>query len=91
MGVLGSFLKAIGYFVFIVGGLWGAVLCLAIIDKVAGFLGVLASLILIPITFVAAPWYAGFAWHNWFPLILVYGSCFGSSVLIVAGQALRGE
>ncbi|MGC1872376.1 MAG: hypothetical protein WA700_15575 [Acidobacteriaceae bacterium] len=89
--IAGSFLKLIGYFIFIVGGVWGFILCLAIIVKVVGFWGVVASIVLAPVTLIASPVYAGFAWHNWLPLALIYGSGFGSSAIIVTGQALFKE
>ncbi len=70
---LGQIFKIIGWIIFAITGVWGFILCLAIITKAAGFWGVVIGLMICPVTFVAAPLYAGFAWHDWFPLILNYG------------------
>ena len=90
MRATGGLLEVIGYVLWIVGVLWGFVLCLEIIFKVVGYWGILA-LILAPITIAAAPIYAVFAWGNWFPLVLVYGGSFVSSAIIVTGGAMRKE
>ena len=88
---LGNFFKVVGWIVFAVAGLWGFFLCLAIISKAAGFWGIVAALFLGPVTFVAAPFYAGFAWGDWFPLVLTYGGGIVATVLIGIGSAMRGE
>jgi hypothetical protein len=69
----------------------GFVLCLGIISKAAGFWGLVAALFLGPITFVAAPLYAGFAWDNWFPLVLNYGGGIAAAVLLGIGSALSND
>ena len=91
MNALGGFIKVAGWIVFAVTGLWGFFLCLGIISKAAGFWGLVAALFLGPVTFVAAPLYAGFAWGNWFPLVLNYGGGIAAAVLISIGSALSGE
>jgi hypothetical protein len=91
MTALGNLIKVTGWIVFTVTGLWGFFLCLAIISKAAGFWGVVAALFLGPVTFVAAPFYAGFAWDNWFPLLLNYGGGIVSAVLIGIGNTLSGD
>lgn len=91
MTALGNLIKVAGYIVFAVTGIWGFFLCLAIISKAAGFWGIVASLILGPVTFVAAPLYAGFAWDNWFPLVLNYGGGIAAMILIGIGSALGGD
>lgn len=91
MNALGGLLKGGGFILLLITGLWGFFLCLGIISKAAGFWGVVASLVLGPVTYVAAPLYAGFAWGDWFPLALNYGGGIGSMVLIGLGSALRRE
>jgi len=91
MNALGGLFKVVGWIVFAVSGLWGFFLCLGIISQVAGFWGIVACLILGPITFVAAPLYVGFAWGNWFPLVLNYGGGLVATVLIGIGSTLSRE
>lgn len=88
MAGLGKLIKALGWTVFAVTGVWGFFLCLAIISKAAGFWGIVAALFLGPVTFVAAPLYAGFAWGNWFPLLLNYGGGIAAMMLVAIGSAL---
>ena len=95
LGVLVKFAGKIayvaGWIVFLVTGFWGFFLCLGIISKAAGLWGIVAALSLLPVTFVAAPLYAGFAWGNWFPLVINYGGGIAATVLIVIGRALEGK
>jgi hypothetical protein len=88
---LGKLFKALGYAVFGITGLWGLFLCLAIVDKVAGFWGIVVGLFIAPVTFLAAPFYAGFHYGNWFPLVLNYGGAFVSGGLMLVGKALARE
>ena len=87
----GNLLTVVGWIVLIVSGLWGFSLCLAIIVKVAGFWGLVAALFLSPVTFAAAPLYAGFAWGDWFPLVLNYGGGIAALILIGIGEAMSGK
>ena len=91
MTPLGNLIKVAGWIVFSVTGVWGFFLCLAIISKAAGFWGIVVALVLGPVTFVAAPLYAGFAWGNWFPLLLNYGGGIAGAVLIGIGGTLSGD
>ncbi|OGV71214.1 MAG: hypothetical protein A3K19_11780 [Lentisphaerae bacterium RIFOXYB12_FULL_65_16] len=91
MSAIGGVLKMIGYVVWFGAGLWGFVLCLGVVCDAAGFWGLVAALILCPVTFLAAPLYAGFALGNWSPLILNYGGGIVAAVLIVTGNAMRKE
>jgi len=58
---------------YIIAGIVGFLLELSIVSGVAGFWGVVIGLTLAPATFIAAPLYVGFHWHNWIPAILCYG------------------
>ena len=91
MKILGVSLKVLGMLVWIVVGLWGLFICLGIISHAAGFWGVVAAIFLAPITFLAAPLYAGFEQNNWFPLILNYGGGLVAIVLIGIGSLLSGD
>ena len=91
MAAIGNLLKGAGYIVFIGAGLWGFFLCIGIIAKAAGFWGIVAALFLAPITFLAAPLYAGFVLEDWFPLILNYGGGVLAMALIGTGSAMSGD
>ncbi|MES1929033.1 hypothetical protein SADO_07252 [Salinisphaera dokdonensis CL-ES53] len=91
MQAIGGVIKAVGFAVFAISGLWGFFLCLGIISDVAGFWGLVVSLFITPVTFLAAPLYAGFAWDNWFPLILNYGGGIAATVLVGIGSSISGE
>jgi hypothetical protein len=84
-----SRLAAVG--VLVVGGLWGFLLSLGIISDAAGFWGVVAAVLLAPITIAATPVYAGFAWGEWVPMALNYGGGLASALLLYLGAALGGE
>lgn len=86
--MIGGIFKVIGMTIWVGTGLWGFFLCLAIISKAAGFWGIVAAIFLGPITFIAAPLYAGFAWDNWFPLVLNYGGAAVSFIVIALGGAM---
>lgn len=49
------------------------------------------SLVLTPVTFLAAPLYAGFAWGNWFLLVLNYGGGITAAILIGVGSAINRD
>ena len=91
MLALGGLLIVLGWIVFIVSGFWGFFLCLAVVSKVTGFWGLVAALFLIPVTFAAAPLYAGFAWGDWFPFVMSYGGSIAAFILIGIGGAMSGK
>lgn len=91
MKSFGNLFKIVAGIIFAITGIWGFFLCLAIIVKVAGFWGLAASLVLTPITFVAAPLYAGFAWGNWFPLFLTYGGGLVAAIFFGIGLTINRD
>ena len=91
MSGIGSLFKVAGYIVFAIAGIWGFFLCIGIISDAAGFWGIVAALFLGPVTFVAAPLYAGFSNGDWFPLILNYGGGISAMILIGIGSAISGD
>jgi hypothetical protein len=88
MRAIGGVLKIIGGLIFAVTGIWSFFLCIGIISKAAGFWGIVAALVLGPVTFVAAPLYAGFSQGDWFPLMLGYGGGISAALFIGIGGAL---
>ena len=88
---IGQLVTGVGYLVGIICGIWGFLLDLAIVKEAAGFWGVVAGFVLMPVTFTVAPWYAGIAWGNWFPLLICYGGGIVATVIIVGGAAIGGS
>lgn len=64
---------AAGAILFLAAGVWGFVINLAIVNAAAGFWGVVIGILILPVTFLAAPWYALVAWGNLLPVAVVYG------------------
>lgn len=79
-------LQAIGVVCWLAAGVIGFIGCCAVVAQEWGFAGVVVGIMLAPVTFVAAPIYAGVAYHNWSLLILSYG---GIGVAYLCG-ALAG-
>jgi hypothetical protein len=74
--------------IFAVCGLWGFVLCLKIVTDHLGFIGGVIAFALAPVAFAFAPWYAGIADGNWFPLLLNYGGSISAGILYAIGGAI---
>ena len=91
MNATGSALKLFGMTVWSITGIWGFFLCLGIISDQLGFWGIAAALFLGPITFLAAPFYAGFEHGNWFPLILNYGGGVIAITLMAIGSLIARD
>lgn len=91
MNGIGNLLRGVGMFVLIIAGIWGFFLCLAIISHAAGFWGLLAAIFLGPVTFIAAPLYAGFEHGDWFPLALNYGGSLVGIALVAIGNAMSND
>jgi uncharacterized protein YraI len=71
---MSKFLRGLGNFVFIIGGLLGFVLSILVVSAVAGVGGVIASLFLFPLTFTLVPFYTLFVYGSWNLLLINYGS-----------------
>ena len=85
---MGALFKVPAFILYIVGGIWGLIICLGIVSSKFGFIGVLVAFFLLPITVYLAPWYAGFAQGNWFPVMLIYGTGIGAAVLYGIGALI---
>lgn len=85
---MGAIFKIPAGIIYVVGGIWGFVVCLGIIADALGFIGAVIAFFLLPITIYLAPFYAGLAQGNWFPLMLVYGSGIAAMVLYVIGSVI---
>lgn len=88
---MGVIFKVPAIIIYLVGGLWGFFISLAIVTDNLGFVGGAISFFLAPFTLAFAPWYAAIADNNWFPVGLVYGGGIVAAVLHMIGSAIDGE
>lgn len=88
---IGAIIKGAGYVAWVVFGIWGMLLCYAIVNQVAGFWGIVLGLTFLPMTFIAAPWYAALSWGNWLPLLIIYGGGISATVLFAVGSSIAGD
>jgi hypothetical protein len=88
VAAFGKVVNGVGAVLFVVTGIWGLVLSLDIITDVIGFWGMIAAIILAPITFFVVPIYAGLALGIWFPVVLNYGGCLLAILLMAVGSRL---
>jgi hypothetical protein len=76
---------------YCVFGIWGFVLSLGIVHEAVGFWGFVIAFVVLPVTFIAAPWYALFHFGTWFPVLVTYGGFILSGILNAIGSALSGD
>lgn len=88
---LGSVLRFVAYVLMLVGGFACLAICFGIVKEVFGSVVAFLSLVIFPVLLVVSPWYALFAWGNWFPLVLVYGLGIIVSTLFYLSARLTGE
>jgi len=91
MKTIGKVFMALGGIVWVVCGLLGFIISLAIVNNVAGFWGVVIGFAIAPVTFAAAPWYALVQWGNWFPLLINYGGGICGTLLWGIGSLINGK
>ncbi|SRR5260370_11126980 len=85
---MGAIFKVPAGIIYAIGGIWGLIVCLGIIADKFGTIGAVIAFFLAPIALYLAPWYAGFANGNWFPVLLIYGTSIGAAVLYPLDQQL---
>lgn len=88
---MGMIFKAPGFLIWLVAGLWGLWICASIVYSIGGSILVIFSLLLAPFLLGLAPWYAGLALGDWYPLMLVYGGGFAGMILFGIGSAIDGD
>lgn len=71
--------------------IWGLILSLIIVARLTGLLGLMIGFVLFPVALLVVPWYAGFALHDWFPLIMSYGGLFGGLIIFGIGYRITKE
>jgi hypothetical protein len=85
---MGAIFKGSGFFVYAVGGIWAFFVCLGIVIEHLGFIGGVIGFMFFPVTLYFAPWYEAIAKHNWFPVMLVYGTTIVAGTLYAIGAAI---
>ena len=88
---MGTLFKAPGILIYVMGGLWGLVLTMQIVYSALGGVATFLSLFVFPAVLYLAPWYAGLAHGDWFPLLVTYGSGVAAWILFVVGAAIDGR
>ncbi len=84
---LGGAFRRLAQIVVGIAMLWGFIIQIAIVNKAAGFWGVVIAFLLLPLAFTVAPWYALVAWGDLFPLVSVYGLLILAGILYWLGSA----
>jgi hypothetical protein len=88
LNCLGKVLCSFGYLVLIIAGIWGFWIELVIVHEAAGFWGMVIAFSILPLTYIAVPFYALIANGNWFPLALVYGGGLIGAAIFGTGQLI---
>lgn len=88
---LGSILSIVTPILMFGGGIICLIICVGIVREVFGPAVSFLSLIIFPVLLAVAPWYALFAWGNWFPLVLTYGLGITITILFYISNWLTGE
>ena len=91
MKAIGGLLKVSGVGLFLAVCLWGTLVSLGIVSDAWGFWAAAAAFLVAPFVFALAPWYAGLACENWFPLALNYGGATAGLTMTFLGARMRGE
>jgi len=89
--ILGYVFSVIAWLIYIVGGIYTLIICIAIARAVFGQVVAYLSLLVFPVLLMIAPWYAFLAWGNYYPLLIVYGIWITATILIVVSKWLLGE
>jgi len=83
--------KTLAWITWIASLIYGVFVAASVCYDALGYWGILLALVFLPFTFLAAPIYALFALHSWFPVAAVYGGHVLGWLLLAAGAAIAGE
>ena len=89
--ILGTFLLVIAVLIYIIGGIYDLIICLAIVRVVFGQVVAYLSLLVFPVVIALAPWYAFFAWGRYYPLVIVYGMGITATIFFFVSKWLIGD
>ncbi len=82
---MGAIFKVPAGIIYILGGIWGLLICLGIIYDAFGIVGAIIAFFVLPFTLYLAPWYAAFADGNWLPVMVIYGTTVIAGALFFIG------
>lgn len=88
---MGAMFKVPAMILYIVGGLWGFVVCISLVAHLFGWIIAGICIFLFPVALYLMPVYSGLALENWFPALLVYGSTIGAGALYFIGGLIDGD
>ena len=71
---MAALFKVPAIIIYVLGGLWGLIICLGIIHSKLGFIATLVAFFVLPATVYLAPLYAGFADGNWWLFVVSSGT-----------------
>lgn len=83
--IIGSFLCGCGYLIWFICGMLGFIWELQIVNEIAGFWGVVIGFTILPVTFIATPFYALIAYGDWMPLSVIYGGGIIGTIFVALG------
>lgn len=88
---LGKVLKILGIIILAVGTIYGLSIAFITTTAAWGFEGVLLTLLILPIAYIAAPIWIFIVSGIAFPLIFVYGTAIVGIILLNKGSKMLGE
>ena len=89
--IIGYIFSTISVIIFAVTGPWAIYLELKILIYIAGFWGLVIGITVLPLTFIAIPWYAGISMGDWFPFLLTFGGGISALIFLAIGLFLFEE
>lgn len=81
----------LGYISGAIFGIWGLIIQFAILYKLWGFIGIVLSLIVLPVALYATPWYELIANQNIAPILVIYGGSVLTLFFYFVGHAIIGK
>ncbi len=85
---MGVIFKAPAFLIWSVSGFWGFFICFGIVQDALGTAVAVISLFFFPFLLVLAPWYAGLALGDWFPMVVTYGGGIAAFFLYGIGDTI---
>ena len=91
MKKIGNIFKFLGFFSYIIFGLWGFIVEITFIYSMWGILGALIGIVLFPAILTLVPFYILIIYGNWNLILIIYGGAVLASILYLIGNWLSKE
>lgn len=88
---MGILFKAPAAVIYIVTSIWSLFITFGIVADHLGRIVAIIGLVIFPALLYLAPFYAGIAEGNWFPLALSFGGTIAAGALMTIGQKIDGD